>query len=58
MVGKVEMCSGALEGEGSDIVGACGHFWRGEGAEPDSGLLAGLANLGDPFSPAALADTT
>lgn len=50
------MSRGALEGEGGDIVCAGSHLWRGEGAEPDSRLLAGLADFGNPFAPAALAD--
>lgn len=30
------------------------HFGRREGPEPDSGLLSGLTDFGDPFTPGPL----
>ncbi|KAE8785890.1 hypothetical protein D1007_40407 [Hordeum vulgare] len=47
-VGEVEACGAATERERGDVVGAGRGLRAGEGAEPDAGLLVGLAHLADP----------
>lgn len=53
---EVELGPGAVEDEGGAVVCTGGVLGGGEGAEPLAGALAGLADLGDPLPPAALAD--
>ncbi|KAE8801153.1 hypothetical protein D1007_23259 [Hordeum vulgare] len=49
---EVEVRGGAaLDGERGDVVGARGHLRGVEGAEPDAGLLPGLAYLRHPLAP-------
>lgn len=55
-MGKIEISIGAVEPGGGLIVGHGGLFGGGEGAEPEPGALLGLADLGDPLAPSALAD--
>lgn len=53
---EVENGGLAFDAEGGDVVGSSGHFRSGEGAEPDSRFLAGLADFGDPFAPISHSD--
>ena len=49
--GEVEVGGAALDGEGGHVVGPGGHVGRREGAQPDSGFFARLADLRHPFPP-------
>ena len=53
---EVELGPRAVEDEGGPVVGPCRVLGGGESAEPLTRALAGLADLGDPLAPAALAD--
>ncbi|KAJ6842252.1 dehydration-responsive element-binding protein 3-like [Iris pallida] len=55
-VREVEYRRAALDAESRHVVGPGGHLRRGEGAEPDARLLAGLADFRHPLAPRALAD--
>lgn len=57
-VREVEVRVGTVESPGSLIVGQCSLLCSGKRAEPEAGALLGLADLGHPFTPGALADTT
>lgn len=55
---EVELSPGAVENDGGAVVSARCVLGGGEGAEPLAGALTRLADLGDPFAPAALSDAT
>lgn len=51
---QIEVSPGAVEDEGGAVVGSGGVLGGGESAEPLSGSLAGLSDLGHPLPPASL----
>jgi len=54
--GEVGFGFGAAEVAGGGVVGSGGFLGGVEGAEPDAGFLAGVADLGGVAAPGALAD--
>ncbi|KAG2397165.1 uncharacterized protein HKW66_Vig0145990 [Vigna angularis] len=54
--GKVGFSFGAAEVAGGGVVGSGGFLGGVEGAEPDAGFLAGVADLGGVAAPGALSD--
>lgn len=54
---EVKLSTGAVEDDSSSVIGTGRVFSGGESAEPLARAFTWLADLGDPFAPAALADT-
>lgn len=55
---EVENGGAALDGKRGDVVGSGCHFRGREGSQPDPGLLPGLPDFGDPFSPCPHSDSS
>ena len=55
---KVELSAGSVQHDSGAVVGTSGVLGCGEGAEPFTGPLSGLSDLGHPLAPAPLSDSS